>query len=356
MNKSIRSILALSLALVAAYGTLAQTPSTTSPGPYRVSKILSVAGVGTPKYWDYLNLDQDTGRLFASLGNHFGVIDSATGKLVGDVTGMNRNHGVALVPSVGRGFISDGDDAVVVVFDLKTYQVLGKIKVEEDADGIQFDPATNKVWVVSGDGNSISSIAVDVDVTTGTAGAPIALGGKPEFFQMDNQGKAYVNLTDKNEVVVVDTKAGKVIARYPAAPGGANTAMAIDREHHLLFLGCRNPQKLVVMDATDGHVISDMPIGVGCDATAYDDGYAFAACRDGTLTIARETSPGKWTTVQTVATRTWAGTIAVDSKTHTAYLPTAEFERPLTSFARLEKGVAVKPDSFMIVVVARSGK
>lgn len=350
MNNITRSLFALSLALVASSLAPAQT------GPYSVSQVLPVKNAGVAKYWDYLRLDEDNNLLYASLGSHMGVIDPATGKMVADIGPMTRNHGVALVPSVGRGFISDGDAGEVVIFDLSSHAVLGKIKVEEDADGIQYDPASNKVWVVSGDAASITAIPADVDPATGKADAPVALAGKPEYFVMDNEGKAFINLTDKNEVVVVDTKAAKVLARWPAAPGGANTAMAIDREHHHLVLGCRKPQKIVIMDSTNGAVLSDVDIGVGCDAVAYDDGYAFAACRDGTLAVAQERAPGKFELVQTVPTRTWAGTLAVDSKTHTVYLPTAEFEKPLTSFARLDKKIAVKPDSFMIVVVKRTGK
>jgi hypothetical protein len=352
MNKITHSIFALSLALIGSGVAHAQTSPTRS---FQVSQVLPVDS-GTPKYWDYLRYDDDHNLLYASLGSHIAVIDPANGKVVADISGMMRNHGVALVPSAGRGFISDGDAGTVVIFDLNTHAVLGKVKVEEDADGIQYDPASNKVWVVSGDAASITAIPVDIDPATGKADAPVALAGKPEYFQMDNEGKAFINLTDKNEVVVVDTKAAKVLARWPTAPGGANTAMAIDREHHHLVLGCRKPQKLVIMDSNSGAVLSDVDIGVGCDAVAYDDGYAFAACRDGTLAVAQEKSPGKFELVQTVPTRTWAGTLAVDAKTHTLYLPTAEFEKPLTSFARLDKKIAVKPNSFMIVVVTPSGK
>ncbi|MDB6169374.1 MAG: hypothetical protein JWM88_2238 [Verrucomicrobia bacterium] len=352
MNKSIRSLFALSLALAASSLALAQS---STAGPYRLSSILLPDVGSSVKYWDYLRFDEDSGLLYASLGNHMSVIDPAAGAVVGDIAGMKRNHGVALAPKAGRGFISDGDEGSIVIFDLKTYAVLGKIKVEEDADGIQYDPVSNKVWVVSGDAASITGISADVDPATGKADAPIALGGKPEYFQVDG-GKAYVNLTDKNEVVVVDIAAAKVTARWPVAPGGANTAMAIDSEHHRLILGCRKPQKLVVMDTNDGHVISALDIGVGCDATLYDDGYAFACTRDGHLSIAKETSAGNFEVVQTLATRTWAGTMAVDPKTHTVYLPTAEFERPLTSFARLDKTISIKPDSFMILVVKRTAK
>src|SRR5712691_899492 len=350
---TIRSLFALSLALLAqAAGPASPTATPAATGPYRVVKTYHVGGEA--KYWDYVSFDQERNLLFVSLGTHMAVIDAATGKTVADIPGMKRCHGVALVPSVNRGFISDGDGEAVVIFDLKTYEVLGKIGIGPDADGIHYDPATKKVWVVSGDGNFVTPIPADVDPKAGRAEQPVALGGKPEFFVID-RGKAYINLTDKNEVVVVDTWTKEVLNRWPVAPGGANTAMAMDRVNRRLFIGCRNPQKLIVMDANTGKVLSDIPIGAGCDATRFDDGYAFASTRDGHLTVARETSPGKFELVQTVPTKTWAGTMDVDPKTHTIYLPTAEFERPPTLFARVDKTIAIKPESFMIIVVGRAG-
>ena len=355
MKLSIPRLHLLSLALLAI--ALEPTPLSaampSAAGPYRVSTTYQIGG--DAKYWDYVTFDPDRGLLFVSMGSHMGVIDAATGKIIGDVTGMKRNHGVALVPSVNRGFISDGDDESVVVFDLRTYKTLGKIAVGPDGDGIHYDPVSKKVWVVSGDGNSVIPIAADIDLKTGKPEESIALGGKPEFFVID-QGKAYINLTDKNEVVVVDTMTKKILNRWPVAPGGANTAMAIDRQKHRLFLGCRNPQKLLVMDATNGRVLSDVPIGAGCDAVVFDDGYAFACTRDGALTVARETSPGKFEHVQTVPTGTWAGTMAVDPKTHNIYLPTSVFETPVTTYARLDKSWVLKPNSFKIIVVGRAGK
>ena len=351
MNTLLRSFFALSLAFAAPAVGLAQ--SNAGAGPYRVAKTHHIGGQAV--YWDYLTFDPDRGLLFASMGSHMAVIEAATGKVVADITGMKRNHGVALVPSVNRGFISDGDDDALVVIDLRTFKTLGKISIGPDADGIHYDAVSKKVWVVSGDGNYITPIAADIDLKTGKAEAPVALGGKPEFFVLD-QGKAYVNLVDKNEVVVLDTGTKKITNRWPAAPGGANTAMAMDRANRRLFLGCRNPQKLIVMDANNGRVLSDVPIGAGCDATAFDDGYAFACTRDGNLTVARETAPGRFELLQNVQTKIWAGTMAVDPKTHTIYLPTAEFERPPTSYARLDKSIPLKPESFMIIAVTRSGK
>ena len=191
------------------------------------------------------------------------------------------------------------------------------------------------------------SFKPDIDPTNGKIEAPIDLGGKPEFLASDGNGKVYINLQDKDTVAVVDFKARKVIARWPVAPGGSPVGMSIDTKTKRLFIGCRKPQKLIVMSTDDGKVISDLPIGAGVDATKFDRGQAFASCRDGSLAVASETSPGKFEIVQIVKTPQGARTMGLDPTTHRIYLPTAEFEPATTGRP------VMKPGTFMIVVVAR---
>jgi hypothetical protein len=312
-------------------------------GIYTEPEILHVGGQGG---WDYLTVDPDHKLLFVPRSSHTMVLDAANGNIVADITGQKRNHGVALVPGAQRGFISDGEDASVVIFDLKTYAVLGKVRVEPDADGIIFDPSSNKVLLVCGDAGVLIPISPDIDAATGRADAAVDLGGKPEFLVADGQGKVYVNLVDRNQVAVVDTKTMKVLGRWSTSPGGSPVGLSMDREHRRLFVGCRNPRTLVIMNADNGQVLDDLPIGAGVDATQFD-GEAFASCRDGTLAVARETSPGKFEIVQTVKTPMGARTMGIDPKTHTLYLPTAEFLAPASANSR----PVPKPDSFMIVVV-----
>jgi DNA-binding beta-propeller fold protein YncE len=280
------------------------------------------------------------------------VIDGQSGKTIADIAGQKRSHGVALVPDVGRGFISDGGgDGAIVIFDLKTNAVLGTLPAIADTDGIIFDKATNQILAVSGDGGSLMTVDPKVDPQHGKIGPPIDLGGKPEFLAADAAGKAYVNLEDKGLVAVVDLKHRKVLERWPVAPGGSPVGMAIDTQKHLLFIGCRNPQKLIVMSADNGKVLADLPIGAGVDATKFSGSQAFASCRDGKLEVAGETSPGRFALLQTVETPQGARTMTVDSSSHTIYLPTAELE-PAQPGTRPR----AKPGSFMIVVVSHKSK
>ena len=121
----------------------------------------------------------------------------------------------------------------------------------------------------------------------------------------------------------------------------------MDKHNRLLFIGCRNPQKLIVMSADTGKVIADLPIGVGVDATKFDGSEAFASCRDGKLEVAKQTAAGKFEIIETVDTPLGARTMAVDPQAHKVYLPTAELE-PAAAGSR----PAPKPGTFMIVVVS----
>ena len=314
---------------------------------WKVEKTFQIGGQGA---WDYLTVDPRTHRLFVPRSTHTMVIDAQSGKVLGDIPGQKIAHGVAIVPNAGRGFITDGGgDGQIVVFDLKTYAVLGKIATVPDSDGIIYDAALGRVLAVSGDKGVLMSFKPDIDLASGNIDTPIDLGGAPEFLAADATGNVYINLEDKDVVAVVDMKQRKVVARWPVAPGGSPVGMSIDTKARRLFIGCRKPQKLIVMSTDDGKVVSALPIGAGVDATKIDRGEAFASCRDGSLSVASEKSPGNFEIVQVVKTPPGARTMGLDPATRKIYLPTSEFEEPTPGDARRPK---MKPDSFMIVVVA----
>ncbi len=347
INTRIRTFIPLSLLAFLASAAQAQ-PLSNAGGSYQVSQTFHIGGDGA---WDYLTVDAEHKLLFVPRSTHTMVLEAATGKTVADIPGQKRNHGVAVVASAGRGFITDGTDASVTVFDLKTYKVLGKIKTAEDSDGVIYDPASGKVLVVCGDASSLIPISPDVDPATGSADPTVDLGGKPEFLAADGKGKAYINLEDKDQVAVVDTKTMKVLNKWSTAPGGSPVGMSMDTVHRRLFIGCRKPQMLIVMDADTGKVLANLPIGAGVDATKFD-GDIFASCGDGTLTVARETAPGKFEVVQTLKTPLGARTMGVDPTTHTLYFPTAEMQPPAAGQTRPRP----KPGTFMVVVVSPSEK
>jgi DNA-binding beta-propeller fold protein YncE len=307
--------------------------------------------VGGPGGWDYLTVDPQSHRLYVPRTTHTMVLDAETGKTIADIPGQKNAHGVALAPKAGRGFITDGGgEGAIVVFDLKTNAVLGSLPAMEDTDGIIFDSASDNVLAVSGRGKTLIIFKPDIDPKNGKLDDRIALRGEPEFLAADGVGKVYINLMTTNEVAVVDLKTRQVVTHWPVAPGGAPVGMAIDTQKHRLFIGCRMPQKLIVMSTADGMVVSDLPIGESVDAIKTDADEAFASCRDGTLSVAKETAGGRFEVVQVVKTRPGARTMGIDTRSHRIYLPTAEMEATKTGSAGRPK-----PDTFMIVVVGLAG-
>ena len=310
-------------------------------------QVLRTFHIGGEGGWDYVTVDAPNHRLFVTRSTHTQAVDASTGKVLGDIPGQKGSHGVAIVPRLGRGFITDGGGSgAIVVFDLKTYAVLGSIPAMPDADGIIYDPKSDRVLAVSGDGGALMTFRPDIDPKNGKMDPPIDLGGKPEFLATDGSGKVYVNLEDKDVVAVVDLNSRKVVGRWPVAPGGHPVGMAIDPKGHRLFIGCRNPQKLIVMNTANGNIEASLPIGAGVDATGFNHGEAFASCRDGSLTAASAKS-GKWDVDHVTNTAAGARTMGVDPENDRIYLPTAEMEPSTTGRPR------TKPGTFMILEVGR---
>jgi hypothetical protein len=315
---------------------------------WEVKKTLHIGGEGG---WDYVVADRQTHRLFVTRTTHTEAIDTATGKVLGDIPGQKRSHGTAIVSSLNRGFITDGGGSgEITVFDLTTYAVLRRIPTMPDSDGIIYDRAANLILAVSGDEGKLMTFNPDIDPKTGKIDPPIDLGGSPEYLAADGPDRVYINLADKDLVAEVDLKMRKVIARWPVAPGGHPVGMSIDRKDHLLFIGCRSPQKLIVMSTVDGKVVADLPIGEGVDATGFHDGQAFASCRNGELVVAGQ-KDGKWVVEQVVKTPEGARTMTIDPATSTIYMPTAEYAAVAPGAAA--RRPQMKPDSFMIVVVGQ---
>ncbi len=324
------------LALVLLLAGAAAPAEPVAPG-YKVVKKLSPGGEGG---WDYLTIDGAARRLYITRSNRVMVVDVDKGTLVGEVTGLTGIHGVALVPKRGRGFVSNGGDSTVAVFDLDTLKEVNRVKVGMRPDAIVYDPASNRVFSLNGGGRSATAIDAETEKVAGT----IDLGGKPEFAVADGKGQVFVNLEDKSELLALDTHDLKVAHRWPVAPGKDPAGLAIDRAHRRLFSTCHN-QMMVVLDADTGQVVAQPAIGRGTDACAFDPdtGLAFSSNGDGTLTVVREDSKGGYEVAETVKTEPGARTMALDPKTHDIYLVTA---RPKAGERR-----AYEPGTFTILQV-----
>jgi YVTN family beta-propeller protein len=315
------------------------------PG-YKVLKTYDVGGEGG---WDYITMDSAARRLYISRGTRVQVFDVDEGKVVGEVANTPGVHGIALVPKLDRGFTSNGREGTVTVFDMKTLKELDRVKVGQNPDGILYDPMSDRVFTFNGR----SKDATAIDPATAKVAGTVALGGKPESAVSDEQGRIYVNLEDKHEIVVFDAKDLVEKHRWPVAPAKEPVGLAIDRNSHRLFVSCGN-EKMAVMDAESGNVITTLPIGKRTDFCVFnpEPKFAFSSNGDGTLTIVHEASPDKFIVVANVPTQFGARTCALDSKTHNIILVSAKFE-PLPPNAKGRQRPQMVKDSFVVIVVGK---
>lgn len=337
----------LVLSLVAPGAAFAAPQSTGSSGYHLVKKV-KLGGSGG---WDYLTVDPATHRVFISRASHVIVVDPDQGKIIGDVPDTQGVHGIALAASLNRGFTSNGRAATSTMFDLTTLATLGFAKTDQDPDAIVFDPFTKRVFTMNGD----SSTSTAIDAATGKVVGSVALGGAPEFAASDAKGSVFVNLEDKSELVKFNPQTLKVENTWPLAPCESPSGLAIDAAHEILIVGCHN-KLMTFVDGNSGKVLGTVPIGQGVDANRFDPatGFAFASCGDGTLTIAHEDAPGKFSLVETIATQRGARTMAIDLSTHNLYLVTAAFGPTLSPTPDNPRArPPILPDTFTLLVYAK---
>ena len=290
-----------------------------SASPYRVTHEYPLGGDGS---WDYVVPDPESHRLYIGRQNRVMVIGQESGKLIGEVTGIKGAHGTAIAPATGHGFATSGDDESVVMFDLKTLKVQGRIHAAEDADAIIFDAPSNRVFTFNGDAHSSTVI----DAKAGKFVTNLSLGGKPEYGVSAGDGKVYANLTDTSEIVEIDAKNAAVTRRWSTGACKQPVAMAIDKGNHRIFSGCRSGV-LAISDYVAGKMIATVPIGKGVDGAAYDPatGDAFASSADGTLTVIHQDGPDEYHVVQTLTTPIGSRNMGLDLSNHRIYVTSAKF-------------------------------
>lgn len=316
MTKSALSIAAVLLAASVA------VPRFAGAQTFKVQKY-SIGGDGGT---DYLTAEPGTGRVFVSRATHVMVIDGATGKVLGDIQDTPRTHGIALAPKSNHGFITNGGDSTVTMFDLKTLAVVKKIRVPTGGlDGIMYDDFSDRV-ILTSHSRPIGT-AVALDPTTGAIlGTADLEDNGPEGAASDGKGRIFVNNEGKSTIQVIDVKTMKVLSSWPLTPCDGPTGIAFDGSSNRIFSGCGKTS--VVVDANSGRVVATIQNGDGVDALAWDPTEKLIyipAGRDGNVTVVHQDSPDKYSVVATVPTMRGAKTIAVDPVRHMTYLFQPEY-------------------------------
>jgi DNA-binding beta-propeller fold protein YncE len=302
--------------------------------------------------WDYLSVEETgAGKLFISHGTVVQVVDLSTGQLSGTISDTPGVHGIAIATDLNKAFISVGRNASVKVIDLKTLATIADVKVTgENPDAIMYDKFSGKVFVFNGR----TSNATVLDAKSNEVAGTISLAGKPEFPVSDDNGNIFVNIEDKSLISVIDAKTLTVLKSWPIAPGEEASGLAIDNETHRLFAVCSN-KLMIVVDAVDGHVVTNLPIGAGCDGVKFDPilKRAYSSNGEGTITVVQETDKDNFKVLETIKTMPGARTLALDPRTHHIYTPTAELNpAPAATADNPNPRRSPKPGSFLVMDIA----
>jgi DNA-binding beta-propeller fold protein YncE len=318
-------------------------------GEYRVLRRTVLGGEGG---WDYLRVDAAGHRLFISRGTHVVVVSLETDSVVGDIPGTPGVHGIALAPSAGHGFTSNGRDTSVTMFDLRTLRPLRTVKVTgRNPDSIIYDGASGRVFTFNGGSNN----ATAVDPRTGNVAGTVALAGRPEEAVADGAGHVWVNLEDKAEVEEFDARTLRSLGHWKLDGCEGPTGIAYDGANHRVFSACDN-RRMAVTDARTGRTVASVEIGEGPDGAGYDPAThtAFASNGTGSLTIIHQDGSNRYSVAQTLETQRGARTMALDPTTHRVYTVTAEFgpaPSPTPDNPRPRRTIV--PGSFVLLTIGR---
>ena len=338
-------MLASRLLLAALFCGTVASPGLAASSGYHILKTVTLGGDGG---FDYLNMDPVSGHLFITRGDHVMVVDVDAGKLLTDLTGLSGVHGTVFVD--GKDYVSEGGANKVAVYDGKSLKKLSEIAVGTRPDGILYDPFSRRIFTFNGTSKDATVIDAATDKVVGT----VALGGKPEAASSDGAGTIFVNIEDTSEVVSFDAKTLKVKTHIPLKPCEGPSGQAADLAHARIFSGCDG--LVAITDIKAGKLVATFPIGDGVDANRFDPatGYIFSSNGEsGTLTVAHEDTPDKYTVLDNVKTAIGARTMELDPKTHRVFV-VAQDTKPGTPTAAQPRPRAVAvPGTFRLIVLGR---
>ncbi|HSB92322.1 MAG TPA: YncE family protein [Flavitalea sp.] len=306
---------------------------------YKVVNTYRIASAGG---WDYIVVHD--GKLYVSHGNQVNILNEANGDSVGIIANTEGVHGIAFNDALARGYTSNGRTNNVTVFDANTNAVITHIDTGENPDAIMYEPFTKTIITCNGRSKNLSVI----DPASNTVIKTIAVGGKPETAVSDGKGMLFVNIEDKNEIVVVDLNTKTVMYHWPLSGAEGPTGLVYDDVTQRLFAGCE--KQLAVLNATNGKVITKLPIGEGCDGVAFDSraNIIFTSNgADGTMTAVKVESANTFSVIGNFATKRGGRTIAIDETTGTLFIPTADFE----SGEKVNGRPKMMPGTFSVLVI-----
>ena len=257
---------------------------------------------------DHLDLDAAGDRLFVcALGNNTAdVLDLRKGERVHTISGLGSPQGLVYIAELNRLFVANDKGGICKIYDAKSFQTVGELNFKDDADNVRFDSAAKKIYVGFGSGG----IAV-VNAADGKQIGSIKLSAHPEAFELEKNGeRIFVNVPNSRHVAVIDRKKGEVIATWKTDGAFGNFPMAFDEANHRLFIGCRIPSKLVVLNTESGEVVAKIDISGDPDDVFYDSKRhrIYAICGAGKIDIIEQTDANNYKAVTKIDTADGART------------------------------------------------
>ena len=328
---------------------------------YHVIKRIPIPGDAG---WDYITADSAGRRLYVPHGTEVVVLDLDSASVVGKIGGLEDAHGVAVAAEFGRGFADASDPGSVTIFDLKTLATIGKVKVGDDPNGIIYDSKLKRIFTADRGSKRLTAIDAKTGMVAGSISLPT---GRTEHLASDGAGHVFLNMQDLGKLHKLDVQSFKIIETWDLLPTCAQpSSMDIDVAHNRIFIGCRGggasqppaPTLLAVVDGSNGKIVDTEPIGPGVDALEFEPAskliYVSTGGGQGTLSIFHQDSPDKYSLVQNVKTLQGARTMALDRKTGIVYLPVADFgPAPAPSAGTPRPRPRTLPGTFSVLVVGQ---
>ena len=240
---------------------------------------------------DHFAFDAAGERLFiCALGNNsVEVLDLRNGERIHSITGLGAPQGIAYIPELDRIFVANDKGGVCKIYDGKSFQKISELNFKDDADNVRYDDATKKIYVGFGSGG----IAI-VNAADGKQIGSIKLSAHPEAFELEKNGKRiFVNVPNSRHVAIIDREKGEVVATWKTDLAFGNFPMALDEANHRLFVGCRLPSKLVVLNTKSSNIVAKIDISGDPDEVFYDSKRhcIYAICGAGKIDIIEQTDP-----------------------------------------------------------------
>src|SRR5438034_10451888 len=257
---------------------------------------------------DHFALDPSGERLFVcALGNNtVEVLDLRKGERIHSITGLGAPQGIVYIPELDRLFVANDKGGICKIYDAKSFQTVGRLDFKDDADNVRYDSPTKKIYVGFGSGGIGVVNAVD-----GKQIGSIKLSAHPEAFELEKNGKRiFVNVPNSRNVAVIDRNKSEVVATWKTDLAFANFPMALDEANHRLFVGCRLPSKLVVLNTESSDVVAKIDISGDPDDVFYDSKrhHIYAICGAGKIDIIEQTDANNYKALTKIDTAEGART------------------------------------------------